>query len=78
MASTGSEKRRRAWYALLALPLVALLWPPFYARAEPALFGMPFFYWYQFLWCILTPLIIGVVYFATRTRPEDLPERQRS
>jgi uncharacterized protein DUF3311 len=58
----------RAWYVLLAVPFVALLWVPFYTRTSPKLFGFPFFYWYQFLWVPLTALIVWVVYLATRPR----------
>lgn len=38
---------------LLAIPIVALLWVPSYARMEPTLAGFPFFIWYQFLWVFL-------------------------
>ena len=38
---------------LLALPLVALLWVPSYAKETPELWGFPFFFWYQFLWVFL-------------------------
>jgi len=43
---------------LLLLPFVALLWVPFYNSIEPVLWGIPFFYWYQFLWVLLTSAII--------------------
>jgi len=32
------------------LPFIGLLWVPFYNFQEPALFGFPFFYWYQLAW----------------------------
>jgi hypothetical protein len=38
---------------LLAIPLVALLWVSSYARETPRLGGVPFFFWYQFLWVFL-------------------------
>ena len=38
---------------LLAIPIVALLWVPHYAKVEPRLFGFPFFFWYQFLWVFI-------------------------
>ena len=47
---------------LLLLPFIALLWVPFYNDELPALFGFPFFYWYQFMWVPLTALIIWIVY----------------
>jgi Na+/proline symporter len=57
---------RRLWYGLLLAPFVALLWVPFYARKTPELFGFPFFYWYQFLWVLVSALITLLVYLATR------------
>jgi hypothetical protein len=56
------------WYLLLALPCVGLLWPSWYARTEPVVWGFPFFYWYQFLWVPISALLTGVVYLATRRR----------
>lgn len=51
------------WNLLLIVPFIALLWVPFYNSIEPVLWGIPFFYWYQFLWVILTsPLILWVHY----------------
>jgi Protein of unknown function (DUF3311) len=61
-ASSG----RRQWYWLLLLPYVGLLWMPFYAKAEPQLGGIPFFYWYQFLWVFITMVLIELVYRSTR------------
>jgi len=40
-----------------------LLWVPFYNFVEPALWGIPFFYWYQFLWVILTSALIIWVHY---------------
>ena len=60
------RSRRRRWHALLALPFVALLWVPLYARATPALWGVPFFYWYQFAWVLGSALITALVYARTR------------
>jgi hypothetical protein len=52
-----------AWARLLLiLPFIAMLWVPFYNTAEPMLYGVPFFYWYQLLWIILGAVIIGLVY----------------
>lgn len=53
---------------LLLVPFLGLLWVPFYNSAEPALFGFPFFYWYQFAWVPITSLLIWLVY---RSRPHD-------
>lgn len=51
---------------LLLLPYIGLLWLPFYAKAEPRLWGFPFFYWYQFLWVFITMALIELVYRRTR------------
>lgn len=57
---------RRAWYALLILPFAGTLIPPLYSRAAPALFGMPFFYWYQLAWIPVTAVLLGLVVALTR------------
>ncbi len=50
------------WLIPLLLPYVGLLFPQVYARPNPSLLGFPFFYWYQFLWVILTSAILALVY----------------
>ena len=50
---------------MLVVPFIAILWVPFYASAEPALFGIPYFYWYQFLWILISAALTAIVYFAT-------------
>ncbi|MBO5995664.1 MAG: DUF3311 domain-containing protein [Acetobacter sp.] len=47
---------------LLLIPFIALLWVPFYNRVTPCLWGIPFFYWYQFIWIPITSIIIWVVW----------------
>jgi hypothetical protein len=63
--------RNRLWYWLLLIPFAATLVPPLYARSAPALFGFPFFYWYQILWIVLSAVIVWIVYIATRERERD-------
>lgn len=58
--------KRLSWGWLLLLPYIGLLFPQFYARETPALFGFPFFYWYQFLWVPITALLVGLVYWRNR------------
>lgn len=63
----GDEKRpARLWYSLLLIPFVAVLWVPFYSSGKPVLWGFPFFFWYQFLWVIISALLTAIVYRATR------------
>jgi hypothetical protein len=59
-------RKRRFVYWLLALPCVATLFPQLYARAEPSLFGIPFFYWYLIAWTLGCGVVTGAVYFFAR------------
>jgi hypothetical protein len=49
---------------LLALVYVMALWVPFFNRAEPALFGFPFFYWYQMAAVLVGAALIFIVYLV--------------
>ncbi|MBO0782829.1 MAG: DUF3311 domain-containing protein [Ktedonobacteraceae bacterium] len=64
MASRPTRKGRSWLLLLLIIPFIALLWPPFYNFNEPYFIGIPFFYWFQLLWIIITAIITAVVYFA--------------
>ncbi|HET9343087.1 MAG TPA: DUF3311 domain-containing protein [Candidatus Eremiobacteraceae bacterium] len=64
--SPASGRSKRAWYLLLALPLLASMFPQLYAVGGPPLFGMPFFYWYQLAMSVIAGIITGIVYYATR------------
>jgi hypothetical protein len=61
-------KVSRAWYLLLLLPFIGTLLPFIYNRASPSLFGLPFFYWYQLAWVVVTSLLLGVIAFVFRQR----------
>ncbi len=72
-----TDKRKMAAAAvLLAVPVVALLWVPSYARETPTLFGFPFFFWYQFLWVFLCSAMTWTAFKLTLSaRPtKRLPE----
>jgi hypothetical protein len=60
------ERKGRFWYLLFVIQYAVVLWPPLYNKAEPALFGIPFFYWFQLLWVIVSAVFTAVVYLATR------------
>jgi uncharacterized protein DUF3311 len=47
---------------LLLIPLVALALVPTYSSETPKLWGFPFFYWYQLLWVIITPIFTWAAY----------------
>ncbi|OIJ67036.1 hypothetical protein WN71_015060 [Streptomyces mangrovisoli] len=56
----------------LVAPFVALLWVDSYARTDPTFIGMPFFYWYQMLWVLLSTGLTVLAYrlwqYDRRTR----------
>lgn len=64
-------RNNRTWYWLLALPYVAMLWLPSYNRIEPRAFGVPFFYWYQLLWVVLSTFVIVAVLYLAHARKES-------
>ncbi|TWJ23047.1 DUF3311 domain-containing protein [Micromonospora endolithica] len=74
----GSEKARRiAAGVLLATPVLALLWPPLYARDGPNLLGLPYFYWYQFAWAVLSVAVMAVSHRLLRRHPHDRFDDER-
>ncbi|MEV5963959.1 DUF3311 domain-containing protein [Kribbella sp. NPDC051952] len=57
---------------LLAIAVVAPLLVSTYAKDKPRLWGFPFFYWYQFLWVILSAILVSICY-----RLVSVEERKR-
>ena len=54
-------------YGLLLIPFIAMLWVSTYNAQSPELGGVPFSYWYQLLWVVISAAITAVVYvFADR------------
>ncbi len=66
MKSAQKKNRASWWYLLFLVQVVVILWPPLYNKVEPTLIGLPFFYWFQLLWVIVSAVFTGVVYWATR------------
>ena len=56
------------WNLLLLLPLLMLI-TPWFNMDEPRLFGLPFFYWFQFAFVPLGVLCVGLVYMKTKDEP---------
>jgi hypothetical protein len=68
VAMNGDTKRRGGWswwYLLFVVQFLVALWPPLYNRIEPTFMGIPFFYWFQLLWVIVSAVFTAIVYFAT-------------
>jgi hypothetical protein len=72
---SGDHGRRgsRGWFLLLLLPFAGLLMPALYVRDEPRLAGVPFFYWYQFAWVLLSAVLAWFVVRATDVPADDEP-----
>jgi len=56
------------WNLLLIVPLLMLI-TPWFNMDEPRLFGLPFFYWYQFAFVPIGVLCVGLVYVKTKDQP---------
>ena len=67
MSSPGNL-RFSPWNLLLLVPFLMLL-TPLYNSLEPRLFGLPFFYWAQFVFVPVGVVCVAVVYVKTRTQP---------
>ena len=50
----------------LIVPFVAMLWVGSYSRIEPTLLGMPFFYWYQMAWVLVSTCLTMIAYTLVR------------
>ena len=50
----------------VCIPLALLLWPPLYNVYNPALMGVPFFYWFQVLCLIVAAALIALFHFWKR------------
>ena len=59
---------------LIAIAIVMPLLIPLYAFAEPSLWGIPFFYWYQLLWVFIASGLLAIAYLIMRK--EDRRRRQ--
>jgi hypothetical protein len=46
----------------LVVPFVAMLWVGSYAKADPAFIGIPFFYWYQMAWVLISTALTMLAY----------------
>ncbi|MEV6764628.1 DUF3311 domain-containing protein [Streptomyces sp. NPDC051105] len=46
----------------LVAPFVAMLWVGSYAKTDPTFIGIPFFYWYQMLWVLISTVLTMTAY----------------
>lgn len=67
VGSVGNGRRARIAAAVcLLVPVLALLWVPWYAQDRPRLAGVPFFYWYQLAWVPGCSLALLAAYLLAR------------
>src|SRR2546423_1882138 len=74
-ASRRPGSLRRLWYVLLLVEFVAVLVPNLYAHETPKAWGIPFFYWYQFVWIVGSAVLTAIVYWFT-TASDVQPSHQ--
>ena len=57
-------ERKRPYLASLpsTRPFI-ILFPPFYNFKAPEFIGIPFFYWFQLLWIVITAILMAIVYW---------------
>ena len=69
-SSDGSRSNLRwnAWNLLLLIPLVWLV-TPLYNKSGPALFGMPFFYWFLLAGIPVAAICTSIVFAMTKDEP---------
>ncbi|MEU1079944.1 DUF3311 domain-containing protein [Streptomyces sp. NPDC005908] len=46
----------------LVAPFVAMLWVGSYAKTDPVFIGIPFFYWYQMAWVLISTALTMIAY----------------
>jgi hypothetical protein len=73
-----SEATRGRWWRrlvplLLIVPFIGTLWVSSYASLQPELWGIPFFYWYQFLWIAIGALLTILVYLVEHAEDKRRP-----
>jgi FtsH-binding integral membrane protein len=65
MEGKGQGGHSPLWYLLLLVPFVAMMWVSSYNRAGPSWGGVPFFYWYQLVWILISAALTFIVYLVT-------------
>ncbi|MER5292253.1 MULTISPECIES: DUF3311 domain-containing protein [Streptomyces] len=46
----------------LIAPFVAMLWVGSYAKTDPTFIGIPFFYWYQMAWVLISTVLTMIAF----------------
>lgn len=64
MAAGPSKLKRTVWLVILFIPFFVAIAVPLFNRIEPSLYGIPFFYWFQFVLIIVAAAVTGAAYKA--------------
>lgn len=65
MVDTRPGKLKRlVWHVVLFVPFFAAIAVPLYNRVEPSFYGIPFFYWSQFVLIVIAAAVTGLAYKA--------------
>ncbi len=59
-----SKLKRTVWYVILFVPFFTAIAVPLFNRIEPSLYGIPFFYWFQFALILVAAVVTGLAYLA--------------
>jgi uncharacterized protein DUF3311 len=57
-----------AWNLVLLVPLLMLV-TPWFNFDKPRLLGLPFFYWFQFVFVVIGVVSVAIVYVMTKGKP---------
>lgn len=57
-----------AWNLVLVVPLLMLV-TPWFNFDKPRVLGIPFFYWFQFLFVVVGVAAVAIVYVMTKGKP---------
>jgi len=74
--ASDDGKPTQWWFVLLLAPFVGVLWVPFFNRVDPQIWGVPFFFWYQFLWVVMSALVTAIVYFKATPQPTSVRQKR--
>lgn len=73
MTQSDNGKPRYWWFLPLLLPFIGVLCVPAYNHIAPKLWGIPFFFWYQFAWVFVSATITAIVYVKSEPRRPGPP-----
>jgi MFS superfamily sulfate permease-like transporter len=65
--------RWNAWNLLLLVPFLMIV-TPWWNSVQPMVFGMPFFYWIQFVFVVVGVACVWLVYAMTKDEPVSVAE----